>query len=172
MELRDYLDILKRRKNIYLCTNSMFIEKRLREFKPTSRFFFNVHLDGLEKTHDLDGARDALEASLKLVPGHLQARLLLGRVYLGLKKPRAAEDQFEAALLLQSNSVEGQLGVAKAQMAEGNFNEAAQQLESLSKSQPRNAEVFELLARAYTGLGKNVEAKQAEARAKLLRGKA
>src|SRR5438876_2545363 len=45
--------ILNRRKNIYLCTNGMFIEKRLHEFKPTSRFFFNVHLDGLEETHDL-----------------------------------------------------------------------------------------------------------------------
>jgi hopanoid biosynthesis associated radical SAM protein HpnH len=44
--------ILKRRKNIYLCTNGMFIKKKLHEFKPTSRFFFNVHLDGLEETHD------------------------------------------------------------------------------------------------------------------------
>src|SRR5262245_32497833 len=45
--------ILKRRKHIYLCTNGMFIKKRLHEFRPTSRFFFNVHLDGLEATHDL-----------------------------------------------------------------------------------------------------------------------
>jgi hopanoid biosynthesis associated radical SAM protein HpnH len=45
--------ILKRRKHIYLCTNGMFIKKRLKEFRPTSRFFFNVHLDGLEETHDL-----------------------------------------------------------------------------------------------------------------------
>src|SRR5262249_9641726 len=45
--------ILKRRKHIYLCTNGMFIQKRLHEFRPTSRFFFNVHLDGLEKTHDM-----------------------------------------------------------------------------------------------------------------------
>src|SRR5207302_7802074 len=45
--------ILKRRKHIYLCTNGMFIAKRLHEFKPTSRFFFNVHLDGLEESHDL-----------------------------------------------------------------------------------------------------------------------
>lgn len=44
--------ILKRRKHIYLCTNGMFIVKRLHEFKPTTRFFFNVHLDGLEETHD------------------------------------------------------------------------------------------------------------------------
>jgi hopanoid biosynthesis associated radical SAM protein HpnH len=44
--------ILGRRKHIYLCTNGMFIQKRLHEFRPTSRFFFNVHLDGLETTHD------------------------------------------------------------------------------------------------------------------------
>ncbi|HLY17262.1 MAG TPA: adenosyl-hopene transferase HpnH [Bryobacteraceae bacterium] len=45
--------ILERNKNIYLCTNGMFIVKRLHEFKPDKRFFFNVHLDGLEKTHDI-----------------------------------------------------------------------------------------------------------------------
>ena len=45
--------ILERGKNIYLCTNGMFIVKRLHEFTPDRRFFFNVHLDGLEKTHDL-----------------------------------------------------------------------------------------------------------------------
>jgi hopanoid biosynthesis associated radical SAM protein HpnH len=31
----------------------MFITKKLHLFRPTSRFFFNVHLDGLEETHDL-----------------------------------------------------------------------------------------------------------------------
>jgi hopanoid biosynthesis associated radical SAM protein HpnH len=44
--------ILKRRKHIYLCTNGMFIQKRLHEFKPSRRMFFNVHLDGLKETHD------------------------------------------------------------------------------------------------------------------------
>jgi Flp pilus assembly protein TadD len=125
----------------------------------------------MEKTHDVEGARDALETSLKLMPGQFQARLLLGEVYLELKKPKTAEDQFEAALLLQSNSVQAQLGVAKAQIAAASFAEALQQLEPLSKSQPGNVEVFECLAQAYTGLGKKVEAEQAEARAKRLRGK-
>src|SRR5947207_4275943 len=46
-------EILARKKHIYLCTNGMFTRKRLKEFKPSSRFFFNVHLDGLEETHDL-----------------------------------------------------------------------------------------------------------------------
>jgi hopanoid biosynthesis associated radical SAM protein HpnH len=44
--------ILKRRKHIYLCTNGMFIKRKLHQFRPTTRFFFNVHLDGLEETHD------------------------------------------------------------------------------------------------------------------------
>jgi choline-sulfatase len=125
----------------------------------------------LEKAHDLPGARDALETSLKLMPGQLEARLLLGKVYLGLNDPKAAEPQFESALLLQSNSIEGQLGLARAQIAEGNFKPAAEQLEGLSKTQSRNAEVFELLAQAYSGMGKTADAQQAGARAKLLRSK-
>jgi hopanoid biosynthesis associated radical SAM protein HpnH len=52
--------ILKRRKHIYLCTNGMFITKKLHQFRPTSRFFFNVHLDGLEKTHDIAVEREGV----------------------------------------------------------------------------------------------------------------
>ena len=125
----------------------------------------------LDKAHDLAGARDALQTSLKLNPGQFPARVLLGQVYLGLKDPAAAEDQFEAALLLQSDSVEAQLGKADAQLARGNFAEAAQALEALSKEHAKNAEIFERLAKAYSGLGKATEAKRAEARAKLLSGK-
>jgi len=39
--------------------------------------------------------------SLKLLPGQFPARLLLGQVYIALKDSKAAEDQLEAALLLQ-----------------------------------------------------------------------
>ena len=61
------------------------------------------------------GARDALEASLKLSPEQFPARLLLGQVYLGLRDPKNAEDQFEAALLSQPKSAEAQRGLTKAQ---------------------------------------------------------
>ncbi len=44
--------ILNRKKHIYLCTNGVFLQKKLGEFTPTSRFFFNVHLDGLKENHD------------------------------------------------------------------------------------------------------------------------
>jgi hopanoid biosynthesis associated radical SAM protein HpnH len=53
-------EILARKKHIYLCTNGIFIRKRLKDFTPTSRFFFNVHLDGLEKTHDICVERDGV----------------------------------------------------------------------------------------------------------------
>lgn len=52
--------ILKKGKHIYLCTNGMFIARKLHEFRPTSRFFFNVHLDGLEATHDKAVERDGV----------------------------------------------------------------------------------------------------------------
>ncbi len=53
-------EILARGRHIYLCTNGMFIRKRLHEFRPTSSFFWNVHLDGLERTHDLCVERDGV----------------------------------------------------------------------------------------------------------------
>src|SRR5215472_4970735 len=53
-------EILARKKHIYLCTNGIFIRKRLKDFSPSSRFFFNVHLDGLEKTHDICVERDGV----------------------------------------------------------------------------------------------------------------
>ncbi len=53
-------EILDRGRHIYLCTNGMFIRKRLHEFKPTPSFFWNVHLDGLERTHDLCVEREGV----------------------------------------------------------------------------------------------------------------
>jgi hopanoid biosynthesis associated radical SAM protein HpnH len=52
--------LLARRRFIYLCTNGMFIRKRLSEFKPDKRFFFNVHLDGMKRSHDLAVERDGV----------------------------------------------------------------------------------------------------------------
>src|SRR5437867_6833261 len=52
--------ILERDKNIYLCTNGMFIRKRIQEFRPDRRFFFNVHLDGMERNHDIAVEKDGV----------------------------------------------------------------------------------------------------------------
>jgi len=53
-------ELLDRGKHIYLCTNGMFIRKRLHEFRPSSSFFWNVHLDGMERNHDLAVERDGV----------------------------------------------------------------------------------------------------------------
>jgi len=53
-------EIIKKRKHIYLCTNGMFIKKKLHEFTPTSRLCFNVHLDGMRETHDLAVEREGV----------------------------------------------------------------------------------------------------------------
>ena len=120
---------------------------------------------------DFEGARTVLEEGLKTNPNEPAERLLLGSVYLDLKNPTAAADQFEAVLLVQPANVEGQLGLAKAQIAQSKFSEAVSGLQEAAKSQPSNADVFDLLAQAYRGLGKSLEAQRAEARAKLLRSK-
>ena len=44
--------LVARRKHVYLCTNGVLLEKKLRGFRPSSRLFINVHLDGMEATHD------------------------------------------------------------------------------------------------------------------------
>ncbi len=54
--------ILERKKHIYLCTNGMFTLKKLSGFKPTDRFFWNVHLDGMEASHDLAVEREGVFA--------------------------------------------------------------------------------------------------------------
>jgi choline-sulfatase len=142
--------------------------KQAREVRPDDVTAALYEGQAREKTGDLAGARDALEASLKLTPGQFPARLLLGQVYFGLKDLNKAADQFEAALLLEPKSVEARLGASRVQIAEGNFDAAIQQLEPLSKSQPRNPDVFELLAQAYRGAARSAEAQQAEQRAKAL----
>src|SRR3989338_775849 len=38
----------ERKKYIYICTNGMFLKKRLAEFQPSPQLFINVHIDGLE----------------------------------------------------------------------------------------------------------------------------
>ena len=89
--------------------------KQAREVRPQDATAAFYEGQARHKTGDLAGARDALEASLKLTAGQFDARLLLGQVYLGLKDPKNAEDQFEAALLLRPKSAEAQAGVTQAQ---------------------------------------------------------
>jgi len=62
-----------------------------------------------------------------------------------------------------------QLGLVKVQLASGNFLKASEMLESMTQSQSDDAEVFELLAQSYAGLGKEGKSEQAAKRARTLR---
>ncbi len=44
--------IIAGRRHVYLCTNGVMLEKRLAGFRASSRLFINVHLDGMEASHD------------------------------------------------------------------------------------------------------------------------
>jgi len=135
---------------------------RARTVRPNDATAAFYEGQALEKTGNLEGAREALEASLKSSPqGSADTRVLLGRVYLQLKNLKAAEDQFEAALLVEPQNLDARIGLARVQVSDGRFSDALGLLTEQSKS----AEAFELRAQAYTGLGKKAEAERARRRA-------
>ena len=125
--------------------------------------------EALELDGDLPGARRALQGSLKLNPQQPAARLLLGQVCLKSDDPKAAEDEFEAALLLQPSSVEGQTGLAQALLRQKKFGDAVELLKESAASSGDNADLYELLAQAYMGLGKPRQAQAAKEKARQIR---
>src|SRR6266540_4100912 len=44
--------ILQRKKHIYLCTNALLLSTALDRLRPHPNFTLNIHMDGLEETHD------------------------------------------------------------------------------------------------------------------------
>jgi len=49
--------LIERKKYIYLCTNALLLEEKLDLFEPSKYLSFSVHMDGLEKEHDLSVCR-------------------------------------------------------------------------------------------------------------------
>ena len=52
--------ILAQRRHVYLCTNGLLLEKKLHGFPPGHRLMLNVHLDGMEATHDRAAGREGV----------------------------------------------------------------------------------------------------------------
>jgi hopanoid biosynthesis associated radical SAM protein HpnH len=71
-------ELTNRRKHVYLCTNATLLAKKLDRFRPSDRLFINVHLDGMEQTHDrlverpgtfaaaIEGIREAKAAGFRV----------------------------------------------------------------------------------------------------------
>jgi choline-sulfatase len=140
---------------------------RARALRPDDANIATSEGEALSQAGDPAGAKTALEASLKLNPGQYRARFLLGSVCFALREFNAAQDQLEAALLMQS-TFEAQKKLGEVFLAQDKFQNARQQLEDAIKMQPDSAEAYELLARAYDGLGDVGNASKARARAKAM----
>ena len=54
-ELKELIEgIIERKRHIYLCTNALLLDTKLfGKVEPHKRLTLNVHLDGMQKTHDL-----------------------------------------------------------------------------------------------------------------------
>lgn len=122
-----------------------------------------LHLAGDDK-----GAVGSLQASLKANPSQYQARFLLGEIYFRLHDNKDAQDQLEAALLLQP-SVEATLKLAELMIAQARYSEAVEALTPITAQASHNAQLYDMLAAAYTGLHKKEAAQKAQQRADFLR---
>jgi hopanoid biosynthesis associated radical SAM protein HpnH len=64
--------LVMQRKHVYLCTNGALLERKLHGLRPHSRLLINVHLDGMEATHDRLVEREGVFAAA--VRGILDAK--------------------------------------------------------------------------------------------------
>ena len=130
------------------------------------------HGRALEKLGQLAPAAEALDESLRLVPGQYEVRLQLGRIYQRLNKTEAALDQFEAAVFLEPKRAEARTQLGRALLDAKRFADAVERLEEAARLAPRDAEIHQLLAQAYEGDGKKQQARRAAARAAALKNAA
>ena len=61
--------IIARKKFVYLCTNALLMEKRMKDYEPSPYFVWSVHLDGDKQDHDKsvcqEGTYDRAVAAIK-----------------------------------------------------------------------------------------------------------
>ena len=61
--------IIARKKFVYLCTNALLMEKRMKDYTPSPYFVWSVHLDGDKQDHDKsvcqEGTYDRAVAAIK-----------------------------------------------------------------------------------------------------------
>jgi tetratricopeptide (TPR) repeat protein len=115
----------------------------------------------LDKLSDEQGARRALEAAVTSSGGQVDARVLLANVDLKLGDRAAAEDQFEAVLLLNPANHDALLGLAQEQSREKRFTDVVALLGPHVRD--ANAELLQLLMQAYLHLGRTADAERVRA---------
>ena len=63
--------IIDRKKYVYLCTNAVFLKKKIDQYSPSHCLTFSIHLDGLKERHDesvcKEGVFDIAVEAIKIV---------------------------------------------------------------------------------------------------------
>ncbi len=90
--------LVERKKHVYLCTNGTLLAKKIELLRPSSRIFINVHLDGMEATHDAITCRKGIFA--KAIEGIQAAKSSGFLVYTNTTVYRET-DVHELAVLFQ-----------------------------------------------------------------------
>lgn len=61
--------LVERKKYLYLCTNAILLEEKLKEFTPSKYLTFSIHMDGPKKEHDFavckEGVYDVAVSAIK-----------------------------------------------------------------------------------------------------------
>jgi tetratricopeptide (TPR) repeat protein len=115
------------------------------------------HFSGVHKAHPDDG-------SAALYTGkEFDARVLLARVDLKLGERSAAEDQFNAVLLLDPANHDALLGLAQEELKEKRFTEVVDLLGPRVRDASASADLLQLLMQAYVSLGRTADAEKVRA---------
>ena len=144
--------------------------RQAHELRPENAAVTLDYARALEMNHELEKAREVLQAGLKSNAHDFASRLLLGQIYFASGDMASAMDQLEDAALLQPENLEAKTSLARALIRQNKFADVVELLEPLPLSSGNDADVFALLAQAYRGLGRGDDARRAEARAQALRG--
>lgn len=67
-------ELVARKKFVYLCTNSLLVERRIDEFTPSPYLTFNIHIDALKEHHDALVGREGVFARATAAIGLLLSR--------------------------------------------------------------------------------------------------
>jgi len=60
--------LVAQKRYLYVCTNAILLERKLKEFTPSKYLTFSVHMDGLKNEHDLAVCRDGVyEIAVKAI---------------------------------------------------------------------------------------------------------
>jgi hopanoid biosynthesis associated radical SAM protein HpnH len=53
-------ELVARKRFVYLCTNALLMEKKMKQFEPSPYFAWAVHMDGMQERHDKSVCRDGV----------------------------------------------------------------------------------------------------------------